>query len=294
MTANIKLTRYTAAPNALPLSEQQCWPVTIVAVGVGISSKVFVYRGAQQGDPFGGDAFSCVASVNQLYELPEDTGYVGDELQIPFYRRNTLELFCRSQVEADYIWQVVNEDITNLLNNFNLMSALQGTATSSVTAAGATVDLATNLPQKVQQRIQLNYQPAGTATLINNLQDMINPDTTLPGWLPAASAPSNWSKPNGAKYFYNIDQDSVLQAFWPLPDPVGSNQLFLNGALLPYGVVYVVTQDTIWWLDFDPTMIVRPVLVGMAQQGNAPWPADYVDANNPGNVSPQLVLLTTQ
>ena len=76
------------------------------------------------------------------------------------------------------------------------------------------------------------------------------------------------------------------------PSPASSNQMFLNGFLLPYGVVYTITQNTIWWLDFDPSSIVRPALVGMTQQGNAPWPADYVNADNPGAVSPQLVIFT--
>ena len=290
MSAQITLTRYTAAPNALPLSEQQVWPITIEATAVGISPHIFVYRAHQHGDPFGGDAFSCVASVNQLYELPRDRAdVINDTFQIPFYRSCKLELFCRSQAEADYIWTVVNEDVQNLITNFNLSFALQGTVTNNVTS-----DTITALPpttMKPPTRIQLDYHPAGTATLTGNVQGITNPNPALTGWLPAASAPTWYTVPVNAAFFYNIALDTVLQAFWPLSQPWSGNELYRNGILLPYGVTHVFTADTIWWLNFDPTTLPGYVRSGSVQDENAPWPADYVDLNNPGAVSPNITLI---
>ena len=287
MTAQITLTRYTVSPNAVPLSNQHCWPITIIASGIGISSSIFVYRAAQKGDPFGGDGFSCVASVNQMYELPEDEGYVGTERQLPFFRRHKLELFCRSQSEADYIWKVVNEDVASLLDNFNMASALQGTETAVITPDSTTITQPTNM----KTRIQLDYQPAGTATLVSGTQGVIDPDPTLSGWLPVTAAPGGWVVPNNAVFFYNIAQDSILQAHWPLPSPLDGSELYRNGLLLPYGIAYVITNDTIWWLAFDPAVLPRYERVGSVQDANAPWPTDYVNRNNLGAVSPQLVLM---
>jgi hypothetical protein len=283
------LIRYTAAPNALPLSAQHAWPVTITAVGSDISSKVFVYRASAAGDPFGGDAFSCVASVNQMFELPEDHAYVGAETQIPFYRTNKLELFCRSQAEADYIWRVVNEDIQALLNNFNLSFALQGTVSTEI--SGDTVTNVTPIMALPPTRIQLDYRPAGTATFTDPVQGISSADTTVPGWAPVSAAPPSWEIPPGAVFYYNIDRDAVLQKFWPLNSPLSANALYRNGILLPYGVTHVYTKDTIWWLAFDPSVLAGYVRIGTVQDANAPWPADYVDRSNPGETPTTLILM---
>jgi hypothetical protein len=291
VNATITLTRYSTSPNAIPAGGQHCWPIAITAKGLGISDSIFVYRAAAVGDPFGGDAFSCVASVNQLFELPETAGVAQTEdKQIPFYRRSTLELFCRSQAEADRIWRIVNEDVVDLVNNYNLTYALQSAETTAVTAAGSTATPITTM----RHRIQLDYQPAGVATYVNGLQGITSPDPTLSGWLPAASAPSTWVKPANALFYYNLAKDTVLQEYWPLPAPLDSTEIYRNGLLLPNGVVVAVTNDAIWWLAYDAAQLPEYTRVGSVQDGNAPWPTDYVNRNHVGSVSPQIILMVNE
>jgi len=115
--ASLKLVRYSGAPDGT----QHAWPVTIRAVGTNIASEIFVHRAVKAGDPFDGDGFSCVASAQQMYELPAKRSLVlSSKYQLPFYRSAQLEVLARSQAEADAIWQYVNEDVKRLLDNYNV------------------------------------------------------------------------------------------------------------------------------------------------------------------------------
>lgn len=294
MNATIKLTRWTTAPNALPLGPQQVWPLRILATATDITDAIFVYRSGHAGDPFGGDQFSCIASVNQIYELPEDMAILEtSELQVPFYRTNCMEVYCRNQDEAERIWQYVNTDVQSLINNWNAAADLQSTVINTITAGNITTTVVDpNAAQPAPTRIQLDYQPAGTATFDGNTQGLTAPDPTLTGWLPATSAPPGWVVPPNGAFFYNIALDKALTAAWPLNMPLSGNLLYRNGILLPYGVIYTITPQTIWWLTFDPSTVPAYARVGSVQDGNAPWPADYVNRSNLGTVSPALILTT--
>lgn len=121
MTSSIKLARFDAAPGEVCDGTRHLWPIGIRAVGTNITSDVFVYRVASEGDPFTGDAFSCVASAPQLQELPANRALTSSQVfQTPFYRTSQLTLWCRSSVEAERVWHLVQEDVQRLLDNANI------------------------------------------------------------------------------------------------------------------------------------------------------------------------------
>lgn len=293
MQAKLTLFRFVVPQHMLLGEQQTAFPLTIRAEGLDIPSEIFVYRVGKTGDPFTGDAFSCIASVSQLYELPaRQSQTLTTNQQIPFYRTSQAEFILRSQAEVDEVWRIVQEDVLALIQNFNLSFTLQGTEVVEVTQ-DATSDSTFIMNPPIET--QLAYRPAGHATITDEgVQDVDTPNNSITGWLPASAAPSTWDRPPTGKFFYNIAADAGLQEVWPLRDPQSGNQLFRNGILLMYGVTHVFTKDTIWWLDFDPTTIPQYQRAGSVQDGNAPWPKDYVDQNNPGATPVLLYLVAFQ
>lgn len=85
------------------------------------------------------------------------------------------------------------------------------------------------------------------------------PDTSLPGWLPIDSPVfDGLTKPTGAKFGYNILQDTELLANWP-PMPIDNVVLTVDG-VAETGDLVQVNLDGIWWMD--------------DQYGKAPWPVN--------------------
>ena len=122
----------------MPVSDQgdiyvpskQVWPLKIVAEGIdGADPYIFVYHiGRQPLDPVQGDIFECVATPNQILEIPVGApGIPADsEIQIPYYRRDVLEFSCHSATEAEYIWLRVQTEVLMLLKNLHASLDLQG------------------------------------------------------------------------------------------------------------------------------------------------------------------------
>ena len=289
MDASIKLTRFAVNPAALPDWQQQAWPLVVTASAFNMPSEIFVYHVGMPGDPIPGDRFECVASVPQLAELPKYQGISVSLVDgIPFYRSSQLEFACRSAKEADDLWQAIIEEVNSLVANYsafgNLLGVEQVNINGDINNVQATI-------AKPPSRYQLDYRPAGIPTYVDGVQGITSPDPTLPGWLPAASADPTWMKPPGAFLFYNIAQDPGLLALWPPNDPVSGHILQRNGMILPYGVVYALTKDTIWWLAFNPALIPGYQRVSpQVQDGNAPWPTDYTSPTSPGAQAPILAI----
>jgi hypothetical protein len=284
MQAAIQLTRL-AAPSLG--QEQHAWPMTVQAYGTNISSDIFVYRLGKLGDPFTSSQFSCVASVSQLSEIPAQQSVTLDaSLQIPWYRTNQVELVFRSEAELIACWNVLQQEVALLVDNYNNSFAMQTTEVINIGGAAA---ITAQPIMRPPTRVQLNYEPAGVPTLNNGVQDVSAPDQSLPGWLPASMAPASWTVPLGAKFFYNMAQDATLTQNWPLPEPLSGNMLFRDGVQLPYGVTHVFTKDAIWWMSFDPATVPGYSPSG-ALNGNAPWPTDYLGQDTPGAVSPLIYI----
>lgn len=289
MESTIKLTRFATRSIELPDVLRQAWAITIQAQGFNIDSEIFVYHIGAANDGISGDRFECVASVNQLTEIPKFAGQtLTKNLSIPYYRSAVLEFVCRTPEEVDYIWDRVQKEVSYLVINYNAAQDLVAVETTSISQ-----ELVDNQSFEMNppQRLQLSYHPAGTATYDVGVQGIAGPDSSLDGWLPASFAPVDWVKPSNAFLYYNMDRDAALQKIWPPKDPFSGQAFTRNGILLPYGIVYTFSKNTIWWLKFDPTTIPEyNRLTGQVQDGNAPWPTDYVSRSSPGVHSPILTV----
>lgn len=286
---SITLTRLGMDPDTLEAGQQQVWRLVIQAQAEGtIPAEIFVHRVGMAGALLEGDIFECVASVSQMHELPRLGGAVSPDSQLPFYRSNQLELVLRTPEEVERVWKLIREDVALLVRNWAAMERLL--AVEIVRAKEDVVEkLSTTM--KPPEVISLSYHPAGTATLSSGVQGLVDPNPSVRGWLPASEAPSGWQVPGGALFFYNVTKDDALKNRFPLPEPVAGHLLTRNGILLPHGVTHLITRDTIWWLKFAPAAIPGySRLSGQPQDGNAPWPLDYVDALNPGQLPVLLKL----
>ena len=291
MNAEIKLTRFVSSDASLPDARRQAWPIAILAEGTNIDDNIFVYHVGRPDDPIPGDRFECVASPNQMFEIPKNQGVsLTTQTQIPYYRVNVLEYIARSAEEAEDIWTKVQDEVFWLVKNFNSALTLKATQFATVTSEMVNVtDISMNPPI----RVPLSYHPAGIPSVDENGKPFIAaPDALQTGWLPAYTLGESVIKPPGAAYYYNINRDPNLASNWPPKPPFSGNQLHRNGIMMPYDVVWTLTDYTIWWLDFDPRTVAGYQRVGaQTEDWEVPWPADYVSRGNPGAV-PNSITLT--
>ena len=121
----LTLTRETVAYQDTDL--QHNWPLRVTAVGTdGLPSEIFVYHAGMPGQPEE-DIFECVASVQQLAELPLTRPE--PDFAIPYYRLNVLEVWCRSALQAETVWQELKEEADILVENWLAATALAATDT---------------------------------------------------------------------------------------------------------------------------------------------------------------------
>lgn len=290
MEATIRLTRFVSDDEALPTAQRQAWPVSVLAQGVNIDDHIFVYHVGKADDPIQGDRFEAVASVNQMYEIPKNQGVsLTTQTGIPFYRSNVVDYVARSAVEADEIWNKIVEEVEWLVKNWNSALKLKATTVATITESLTT---RSDAGMKPPIRIALSYHPAGTpGTDVNSKPIIVSPDTQQVGWLPVSVLGVGAVVPPGAKFYYNIDVDGGLAQEWPPVEPFSGNQLFRNGISMPYGIVWSLTNRTVWWRDFNPADIPGYLRLGANEDWGAPWPADYVNRSNPGAVPNHIALM---
>jgi len=118
------------------LNGQQTWPLKVTASVIDAampSDKIFVYHSAMTDDAYEGDLFECVASIQQYNDLPVNTPvFEGKEDVVPYYRSNILYFACRSPEEADELWDDVEEDVTDLINNYVALNNLTTSETTDI------------------------------------------------------------------------------------------------------------------------------------------------------------------
>lgn len=95
-----------------------------------------------------------------------------------------------------------------------------------------------------------------------------NPDSSLPGWLPADDSTFNGLAPKGAAFGYNLSKHSALSRVWPpLPIEYSSMVLFSGdqglGQEIPIGEtnLAVIDRNGIWWMSDC--------------YGDVPWDVNY-------------------
>lgn len=126
-----KLIRFTTPPQDT-LIERHHWPIRIDAKQLTVDennipdvpatyvpAKIFVMHQAPPGGLVG-DFFSCVASVQQLEDLPEDDPEPG----VPFYRVASVTQLCRTPEAAVEFWDAVRSVTQELSNNLRAAADL--------------------------------------------------------------------------------------------------------------------------------------------------------------------------
>lgn len=118
-----KLTRFST-PTQDTLIQRHHWPIRIDAQKIEgqslIPAKIFVMHEAPPGGLVG-DFFSCVASVQQLEDLPEDAPEPG----VPFYRVSSVTQLCRTPEAAVEFWEAVKSVTQELKDNLEAAAALE-------------------------------------------------------------------------------------------------------------------------------------------------------------------------
>lgn len=131
------------------------------------------------------------------------------------------------------------------------------------------------LDRHTHYRFELACQPAGehTQPVVGERHQITNPDSTLPGWLPADDGVFAGKAPAQAVWGYNINADPNLKAAWP-PIPTTSATLEWDKGLDPnvaatviplgeHGLV-IIDRNGIWWTSDC--------------YGDVPWPVDFDSA----------------
>jgi hypothetical protein len=210
------------------------------------------------------------------------------ETGIPFYRANTLEYIARSAEEAERIWVEVVKEVELLVRNWDSANRLRGTDFAVITSDQTQTSV---IEMNPPYRLQISANPAGTPGISGSTQIITAPDTTKNGWLPISTISSGIVVPPGAAFYYNKAVDTNLQKVWPPKEPFSGNMLYKNGFLLPYGIVYVITKDGLFWLAFDPATIpgyqrISPQVCGW------PGPVAFNQLSSESSVVPTILILT--
>lgn len=94
------------------------WPLRVTATTTdSFPAEVFVYHAGMPGQPEQ-DVFECVASLQQLAELPLERPAEGADALIPYYRVSVMEVWCRDALQAQTVWEELKEEIDLLYENW--------------------------------------------------------------------------------------------------------------------------------------------------------------------------------
>lgn len=128
------------------------------------------------------------------------------------------------------------------------------------------------LDRHTHYQFSLVCRPAAEhAPPVNGARHVLtDPDSSLPGWLPADNPIFEGKAPPGAVYGYNLSQHTALESLWP-PIPTSNAVLEWNkglsqdvgftGVPLGTGGLAVIDANGIWWMSDC--------------YGDVPWPSDY-------------------
>ena len=255
------------------------YPLVVRAKGTNVASEIFVYHEMGTSDPYVNDLFEAVATPNQLEELPINQGNKLDLLNeaIPYYRRNQIELYCRNPDEAEQIWTELQDEVRALVKNLNAMTRLSGIKAVEITEGG----IGASSECSNSELYSLFHDPSTSADLDEN-SDIVTPDSLVAGWLPISEIDNIALErkdpvPTNARLFYHlIKHPELLIEFIDLPTPTMLHQLQIDDVPYPQDSsgIYSITNDTIYWLDFDPEDFSDDIN-NLPQPPRNPWPEDY-------------------
>ena len=108
------------------------WPLRVTAEADGsMPAEIFVYHAGMPGQP-DQDRFECVASVQQLSEIPLGRPATSDVLAIPYYRRAVMEVWCRTAAQAEEAWESLQTELDVLVENWLAAESLAESETYHV------------------------------------------------------------------------------------------------------------------------------------------------------------------
>lgn len=117
----ITLTRESLSDDVESVPGQHVWPLRITATSSNenLGPEIFVFHASVDDDVYCGDVFECVASIQQLGDIPIDTAGFDDNGQlVPYFRKDTLTFHARSPQEADELWAQIKNDVDELVKNY--------------------------------------------------------------------------------------------------------------------------------------------------------------------------------
>jgi len=122
----------SSTPEQEAISNRHQWPVHVLCKNTADNSAayVFVMRKAPPG-AFIGDNFSCVASVQQMQDLPVDDPAEGS----PYFRVSSVLTYCRNAEAAEEFVSKVTYAIQDLADNTLAASNLSAVRTVTITPA---------------------------------------------------------------------------------------------------------------------------------------------------------------
>jgi hypothetical protein len=271
--AKVKLVKYVSEYNYDPDSRKG-WALLVRAMDpTNMDSEIFVHHRMAEEDPYEGDLFECIASVNQYYEIPKNKpAIVNEDTIIPYYRKNQFEVFARTLTELQEIWDYVVLDVGRLVSDLNSMKVLNATETREVGSSHvAEYDLGS-----LKAICTLAWNPAGTWTGDSITEVKLDEK----GWLPISefdNTITNYTEsvPSGAKWFYNSAADKDFSSFMKnISEPHEASVLEMNGNALHYTGDYALNSETVFWLDNQS--------IDSLQKN--PWPDDYIDGMPPSYI----------
>jgi len=127
------------------------------------------------------------------------------------------------------------------------------------------------LEDHIHHKNALVAAPAGYADCViygsGEVHQVVNPDSSVLGWLPADDPSFNGLAPAGAKFGYNLAEDEALLKVWP-PQPLDSCHIEVNRGNGYQGLLLngnhpdvIIDAHGIWWMQDC--------------YGAAPWAPDY-------------------
>jgi hypothetical protein len=87
-------------------------------------TAIFVFHARSVDDALPGDQFECVASYQQMQEIPLDEPVLDGDTPIPYYRKSVVEFYSTDPEEVDDVWAIVQQDARHLLKAEDLADAI--------------------------------------------------------------------------------------------------------------------------------------------------------------------------
>ena len=130
MADELNITRSSTTPTSFRGKHAYQMEVTSVSTIVNLGSKILVKHFGAGID--GSDIFSCVASLPQMQELPEDAPGAEGSDGYPFYLVDSVTFVGYTLEELDTLWDKIVEDAQDLIDNFRLQGDYESAFTATL------------------------------------------------------------------------------------------------------------------------------------------------------------------